>query len=286
MSQATGLGSEASLVGPIDTRVSEHNRAWLRTATPVRILGVGFDGMTQSEVVEHVLGSIASGRGGWIVTANTDVLRQVVRDPTLHTLISSADLVVADGMPIVWASRLQRTPVPERVAGSTLIATLSRAAAPRSVPVFLLGGAEDVARRAAVQLALNFPGLLTGHHFPPFGFESNAVALEEIESVVASFGPAVYFCGFGFPKQERLMVELARRHPDSWFIASGAGLAFIAGAARRAPHWMQRAGLEWLHRLGQEPRRLCTRYLARDLPFAVSMTVRCALAGVRPTSSR
>jgi N-acetylglucosaminyldiphosphoundecaprenol N-acetyl-beta-D-mannosaminyltransferase len=247
-------------------------------AARVSIMGLGFDSLDEHQVVERVVRSITSGRGGWMVNPNTDVLRQTVKHAELRELVSTADLVVADGMPVVWASCLQRTPIPERVAGSTLIRTLARAAAEHEIPVFLLGGAEGVAERAAARLEAEIPGLVTGSHAPPFGFESDLDAKADIDMALTAFGPAIYFCGFGFPKQEWLMADLVRRYRTSWFIGSGASLAFVAGETKRAPEWMQRAGLEWLHRLGQEPRRLFRRYVIEDAPFAVQMMAN-SLAG-------
>jgi N-acetylglucosaminyldiphosphoundecaprenol N-acetyl-beta-D-mannosaminyltransferase len=250
-------------------------------AARVSIMGLGFDALDERQVVDQILASIRSGRGGWMVNPNTDVLRQAVKHAELQELVSTADLVVADGMPVVWASRIQRTPVPERVPGSTLIRTLSTAAAEQGVPVFLLGGAEGVATRAAARLEAEIPGLVAGSHFPPFGFESDPGARMAIDKAVRAFDPAIFFCGFGFPKQERLMADLVGRYPESWFIGSGASLAFLAGDTKRAPSWMQRAGLEWLHRLAQEPGRLFRRYVVEDAPFAARMMALCLTARVR-----
>jgi N-acetylglucosaminyldiphosphoundecaprenol N-acetyl-beta-D-mannosaminyltransferase len=239
----------------------------------VPVMGMGFDPLTEAAAVDRIITSVTTGRGGWVVTPNTDVLRQAFEDPDLCRLLSSADLVVADGMPVVWASRLQRTPLPERVAGSAIIRTLAREAAGHGIPVFLLGGNEGVAERAVEALAREIPGVRTGHHFPPFGFEKDPEARAAIETAVTSFGKAIYFLGLGTPKQEILIAELVQRHPESWFIGCGAGLTMLAGDTRRAPRWMQRSGLEWLHRLKQEPRRLFRRYIVVDAPFALRMAM-------------
>jgi N-acetylglucosaminyldiphosphoundecaprenol N-acetyl-beta-D-mannosaminyltransferase len=248
---------------------------WRRTT----LMGLGFDAIGESEVIDHIITSIGDGRGGWMVNPNVDVLRQVAASQAIRDLVASADLVVSDGMPIVWASSLQGTPLPERVPGSTLISTLSKAAWRAGVPVFLLGGRRGAAAEGAARLRATCPGLVVGHHCPPFGFEANHADRRAVDLAVESFGPAIYFCGLGFPKQEWLMAELHRRFPGSWFIGSGASLDFLAGETRRAPMWVQRLGLEWAFRLAQEPRRLFRRYVVDDGPFALRMLVQATLRG-------
>jgi N-acetylglucosaminyldiphosphoundecaprenol N-acetyl-beta-D-mannosaminyltransferase len=244
-------------------------------------MATDFDPWSERDVIAHILTSLADGRGGWMVNPNTDVLQQTMQRVDLRRLIHSADLVIADGMPLIWASRVQGEPLPERVAGSTLIRTMSFAAAEAGVPVFLLGGSEGVAERAAARLMTEFPGLVAGYHCPPVGFESDPMQRASIDEAVATFGPAIYYCGLGFPKQERLMAQLVERFPASWFIGSGASLGFVAGETKRAPLWMQDAGLEWCYRLWQEPRRLFPRYVVHDAPFAARMLTRSLIARAR-----
>jgi N-acetylglucosaminyldiphosphoundecaprenol N-acetyl-beta-D-mannosaminyltransferase len=237
----------------------------------VTLMGIGIDSMAERDVVERVVSGVKAGRGGWLVNPNVDVLRLASRRPDLAELITAADLVVADGMPLMWASRIQGTPLPERVAGASLIHTMSARAAQEDIAVFLLGGEPDVAEHAAGALTAKTPGLRTGWHFPPYGFEDDPLATTSVHSALEAFGPAIVYCGLGFPKQERLMCELHDRYPTSWFIGSGAAIGFAAGHLKRAPVWMQNAGLEWLHRLAGEPRRLFRRYVIDDIPFALRL---------------
>jgi N-acetylglucosaminyldiphosphoundecaprenol N-acetyl-beta-D-mannosaminyltransferase len=245
-------------------------------------MGIEFAALTEREVIDHILGSTLHGRGGWVVTANTDILRQILRSTELRDLVRTADLIVADGMPIVWASRLQKEPLPERVTGSSLISTLSSAAAAAGVPVFLLGGRDGAAAAAAGKLQEMYPGLVAGHYSPPIGFEHDPVERAAVHRAVGSFGPAVYFCGFGCPKQERLISELRPVYHGSWFIGSGASSDLLVGETRRAPLLAQRLGLEWTFRLAQEPKRLFRRYVLDDGPFALRMLLHSAL-GERST---
>jgi N-acetylglucosaminyldiphosphoundecaprenol N-acetyl-beta-D-mannosaminyltransferase len=128
----------------------------------------------------------------------------------LQSLVGEADLVIADGMPLIWASRILKTPLVERVTGAQLIWSLSGAATDRNVPVFLLGGAAGVAERAGVAITNRYPRLkLAGTHCPPLGFEDDGDQMPDIVLRIEQTSPGVIFCGLGFSKQERLMTETA-----------------------------------------------------------------------------
>lgn len=247
----------------------------------VRIMGVPVDVMSEGAVVDHILDEIDLGNGGWVITPNVDILRKASRDRSISQLIGLADLVVADGMPVVWASRLMRRPVPERVAGSALVWSLTEGAARRNAPVFLLGGNPGAAARAAGVLTDQFPGLVvSGHHCPPLGFESSPAEMEEIFGAIAAAQPRIVFCGLGFPKQEQLISKLRSQFPSTWFLGVGISLSMVGGEVARSPRWMQQAGLEWLHRLIQEPTRLFARYILGDVPFACRLLAWAAFTGL------
>jgi N-acetylglucosaminyldiphosphoundecaprenol N-acetyl-beta-D-mannosaminyltransferase len=242
------------------------------TATTFELMGIEFNGLGEHELIDHLITSITDGRGGWMVNPNLDCLRLCVRDHEVHRLVADADLVVPDGVPLVWAARLNGARVPDRVAGSTLIWSLSQRAAEADVGVFLLGGLDEaMAAEAAKRIATAAPGLRIGYYVPPFGFERDLGERALINAALTDFGPALVFCGLGFPKQERLMQRLAATFPSSWFLGAGASISFAAGTVERAPRWMQDRGLEWVYRLLVEPRRLARRYLVQDLPFAARL---------------
>lgn len=243
----------------------------------LEIGGVQIDCVTEDDVIGHILGSLAGGRGGWVVTPNVDVLRQAARDSSIRDLIADADLVIADGMPVVWISRIKGHPLPGRVPGSDLIWSLSEAAGQAGASVFLLGGNSGVAEKAAGVLRDAVPGLqVAGHHCPPMGFESSPPEVEAIFAALEETKPDIVYCGLGFPKQERLIAQLRHRFPATWFLGVGISLSFVCGDMRRAPTWMQERGLEWLHRLSCEPRRLFSRYLVHDLPFTLYLLMHSA----------
>jgi N-acetylglucosaminyldiphosphoundecaprenol N-acetyl-beta-D-mannosaminyltransferase len=247
---------------------------WKRVA----LCGVEFDCVVESDVVEHVLGELAEGRGGRIITPNVDILRRTTRDEEARHHVGSATVVVADGAPLIWASRLAGRPLPARVPGSDLIWSLSAALGEKGRSIYLLGGEPGTAERAASVLVDRFPALVvSGFDSPPFGFDADPDALDTVCRRASTVKPDVVFVGLGFPKQERLIKELRAALPSAWFMGCGAAIGFVAGVRRRAPGWMQRAGLEWLHRLASEPQRLVRRYLLHDLPFAARLLMTSAL---------
>jgi len=238
----------------------------------VTLMGLDFARLTEAGTNELILDELQAGRGGWICPVNLDVLRQVVHDDDLRELVSGAELVVADGMPLLWASRLQGTPLPERIAGSSLISTLSAKLGGQGRSVYLLGGSEGTAETAGAILQDMFPGLvLSGWHCPPFGFERSPEEIERIVKLLTSARPDVVFVGLGFPKQDRLIAQIRETLPATWFLSCGISFSLLAGEVSRAPHIFQALGLEWAYRLAQEPRRLARRYLVQGPPFALRL---------------
>jgi N-acetylglucosaminyldiphosphoundecaprenol N-acetyl-beta-D-mannosaminyltransferase len=243
----------------------------------VSIGSVALDALTDDGVVDTVLRELAEGRGGLLITPNVDILRLLQR-PEHRPIAERARLAVCDGMPVLWASRLAGTPLPERVTGASLIWSLSRAAAAAGRSVYVVGGPPGAAERACEALVADAPGLqVRGWSCPPVGFESDPDALEEVLAGVAAAAPDVVYVCLGFPRQERLALLLAERLPATWFVGCGAAVEFVAGTRRRAPEAVQRLGLEWAHRLVQEPRRLGGRY-AKDAGFAMLLLARALLA--------
>lgn len=248
----------------------------------VDLHGVPIHAVTEREAIEHVLGALAHGRGGSVITPNLDHLYRFHADPEFAAQLREADLVVPDGMPLIWASRIQGTPLPARVAGSDLIGSLSAAAAQQGRSVFLLGGNPGSAEGAAKALSAKAPGLrVAGTLCPPFGFEADDAEMARIETALRAAAPDIVFVGLGSPKQERLIRRLRGALPASWWLGIGAGFSFLAGDVKRAPRWMQVWGLEWAHRLAQEPRRLFERYVMIGLPFGAKLIGHATLRRMR-----
>jgi N-acetylglucosaminyldiphosphoundecaprenol N-acetyl-beta-D-mannosaminyltransferase len=245
---------------------------FLRPSARVLLMGFRIDCITERQVIRHVISSIREGRGGWIVTPNVDHLRIISQRPDLLALLSEATLRVADGMPLMWASRLQGTPLPERVTGAGLILSLTAAAAKAGASIFLLGGDPgDGEAAAAVLKRLNPELKVAGILCPPPGFENDPLQMTEIGNALHAAKPDMVYSCFGFPKQEFVIDAVRHRLPSTWFLGLGGSLSMVSGRTRRAPSWMQGIGMEWLWRLGLEPRRLFHRYIVNDLPFAIRL---------------
>jgi N-acetylglucosaminyldiphosphoundecaprenol N-acetyl-beta-D-mannosaminyltransferase len=244
----------------------------------ISLLGVAFDRVTERQAVHRIAEAVDAGEGGWVITPNVDILRQAVGHPDCAALLEQATLVLADGTPLVWASRLQGDPLPERVAGSDLVWSVTEMAAGRNAPVFLLGGEPGVADRAAGVLVRRFPGLVVaGTSCPPHGFDRDPALVAEVIETVRRAAPRIVIVALGFPKQEHLIQELRAVLPDAWMLGLGISLSFVAGDVARAPRALQVSGLEWFHRFAQEPRRLARRYLLHGLPFALYLLLRAAM---------
>ena len=241
----------------------------------VPVGGSWIDPLTEAEVVVAVCAALDRGEGGRIVTPNVDILRLARTDPAVRRYLADATLLVADGMPLVWASRLAGTPLPERVPGSSLIWSLSYHLGRAGRSVYLLGGtpgASPGGRRAAAVLAAACPGLkIAGTASPAYGFERDPAGWDDLCAGVVEAKPDLVLVGLGFPKQERLVDALRPELPLSWFLGCGAAVDFVAGDQVRAPYWLQRAGLEWAWRLAGDPRRLAGRYLRHDAPYALRL---------------
>jgi N-acetylglucosaminyldiphosphoundecaprenol N-acetyl-beta-D-mannosaminyltransferase len=251
-------------------------------ANAVLVGDVAFAPLTERETAAEIIGRWQDGEGGWVSTPNTHQLELISRSPTTRQLVETASLVVADGMPVVWASRLQGTPLPERVAGSNLVWTLAGEAADAGASIFLLGGEDTTASRAQEALEDRIPKLrVAGTYSPPLGFEQQPEELARIREQLVAAQPDLVYVGLGFPKQEQLIQIVAECLPRAWFLGIGISLSFISGDISRAPSWMQRCGLEWGYRLWCEPRRLFGRYVVHGVPFTLALLLRSASSRAR-----
>lgn len=228
---------------------------------PVAILGVPFDNVTTSDTLRLIEQMIASRQSHYLVTANVDFVVQALSDVELRRILFDAHLVVADGMPLVWASRWLGNPLPERVTGSGMTPLLLAEAAAKGWRVFFLGGSEQSVARAAANTRAKHPQLqLVGAYSPPF---KPLVEMdhEDILRRLREARPDILLVAFGCPKQEKWLSMHYRAAGVPVGIGVGATIDFLAGTMKRAPVWMQKVGLEWLFRLLQEPRRLFRRYV-------------------------
>jgi N-acetylglucosaminyldiphosphoundecaprenol N-acetyl-beta-D-mannosaminyltransferase len=243
------------------------------TSTRTVVLhGVPFQAISEQETCDWILRGLRDGRGGFVITANLDHLYRSQRDATYRSIMDEASIIVADGMPLIWASRLQGNPLPERVAGSTMCSTLARELGKAQRSLYLLGGNPGVAEQAAEILEQNYPGLrVVGTCCPEFGFDKDPKSMDRILQHLLETQPDMVYVALGSPKQEILISQFRSKLPKTWWMGIGISLSFITGDVKRAPEWMQRIGIEWIHRLSQEPGRLAKRYLLHGVPFAIEL---------------
>ena len=231
---------------------------------PIAVLGVPFDNITTADTLTLIGKMIASGEPHYAATANVDFIVQAQEDVELRRILLAAHLVLADGMPIVWASKFLGNPLPERVTGSGMIPQLLALAEEQGWKVFFLGGTEQSVALAAEKTRAKHPRLkLVGAFSPPFKpllEMDHADLLRRIREV----RPDILLVAFGCPKQEKWINMNYRETGVPFSIGVGATIDFLAGTFKRAPGWMQKTGTEWIFRMLQEPKRLVKRY-GKDL---------------------
>ncbi|MDX1822781.1 MAG: WecB/TagA/CpsF family glycosyltransferase [Paracoccaceae bacterium] len=205
--------------------------------------------------------NFAEGRGFTLATLNLDHLVKLAADPGFHAAYQAQDLVVADGNPIVWLSRLARQPV-DLLPGSDLVIPLARLAARGGQSVALVGSTDESLHRAAAALKTAVPGLSVACTIaPPFGFDPVGPGADAILREVEASGALLCLIALGAPKQELFAARGRTVAPGVGFASIGAGLDFLSGSQTRAPLWVRRLALEWLWRLLGQPGRMFKRYL-------------------------
>lgn len=206
-----------------------------------------------------------------VVTPNVDHILRLYDDAELVMIYRSADFVFADGMPLVWLSKLlPGESLPGRVTGADLLPEVCRMAVNSGLKVIFMGGNPGVAERAAEVLQIRFPGLkVAGTYFPPFGFEHSELETEKMITFCNAHEPDLLFFGVGSPKQERWAAAQLPKLKVGVLLCVGAAFDFASGDIRRAPLMMQNLGIEWLWRLLSEPQRLWRRYLLCARRFVV-----------------
>lgn len=235
--------------------------------TRVRIGEVDIDPVTLDGALKRIAELIADQGGGAVFTPNVDHVVKAEKHAAFREAYSRADLCVADGMPIVWASRLLGSPLPEKVSGSDLILPLARLAADRRWRVYLLGGGAGVAAHAREKMARELGVDVVGADAPIVDGNGRSDTADDTVRLIRAARPDLLLVAFGAPKQELWIERHGQQIAPAVAVAVGGSLDFFTGRVRRAPPWMSHAGLEWLYRLAQEPRRMWRRYLIEDPRF-------------------
>jgi N-acetylglucosaminyldiphosphoundecaprenol N-acetyl-beta-D-mannosaminyltransferase len=234
----------------------------------IRLLGVGIDDVDMKGAVSMIENEVAKHSGGYAVTPNVDHLVKLQKDRDFKKIYDEAACVFADGMPLLWAGKFLGTPFRAKISGSDLFPELCSVAAEKGYRLFFMGGRPGAADKAAEVLRGKYPGLIVaGTYCPPMGFEKDPVENAKIVRMIRDAKTEILFVGLGAPKQEKWVYDHRAEYDAGVSIGIGVTFEFVAGMVKRAPVWMQNAGLEWFWRLVMEPRRLWKRYLVDDSQF-------------------
>ena len=240
----------------------------------INVWGVPFVPWTMAETVAAIGELIKAGRPSHVIAANTHYVMLSHADRELQEINTRAAFIVADGMPLVWGSRVEGSPLPERVAGSDLLFEFSAEAAVKGYRFFFLGGAEGVAAEAARRLTARYPGLqVVGMVSPPFG-EWTPEEEAELIACVRQASPDFLVTALTMPRGDRWLAANLEVLGVPVVFNGGAAADFAAGRVPRAPKWMQKSGTEWAFRLWHEPSRLWCRYLLDALFVARMVAIR------------
>jgi N-acetylglucosaminyldiphosphoundecaprenol N-acetyl-beta-D-mannosaminyltransferase len=242
----------------------EHAQA----APGAEVLGIRIHALSLEACAERMIDWARRGESRYVCACNVHAVVSARLDPEIALAIGGADLRVPDGAPIAWRLRGRGYPHQRRVGGPDLMRRCCARAAQAGLPVFLYGSTEATLAQLDARLRRDFPALrIAGSLAPPFRAPTPAEDAQ-MTRAIADSGARIVFVALGCPKQERWMRAHRGRLP-AVMLGAGAAFDFLAGVQPRAPHWMQAAGLEWLHRLWREPRRLWRRYAATNTLFLV-----------------
>lgn len=232
----------------------------------IKFLNTSIDNLTMNEAIESINKFILSGDYHYVVTPNVDHIVKLENDMEFRNVYNDADLILTDGMPLIWISKVLRNPIKEKISGSDLFPIICKLAAENDYKVFLLGAKEGVGQIAAQNLMKKYQNLnIVGTYSPPIGFEKDSYELKKIIEMVNRVKPDILAVGLGAPKQEKFIFKYKSDLKVPVSLAIGASIDFEAGNIKRAPIWMQRTGLEWFYRLCKEPKRMFKRYLIDDM---------------------
>jgi N-acetylglucosaminyldiphosphoundecaprenol N-acetyl-beta-D-mannosaminyltransferase len=249
----------------MEDNAEERDERFEKSRNGLGLSGVAVDDVLMQEALQVIEKMIEEGGMHQVATANVDYLVHATKDSEYRHILCMCDLVVADGMPIVWTSRLFGIPLRERVTGADMVPELVRLSGRKGYTIFLLGATPEVAEKAERQMKTMSPGVrVVGRMSPPVrplkDFDN-----EPILSAIEEARPDILLVAFGSPKQEKWISRNRHRLNVPVCIGIGGTLDFMAGTVKRAPAWMQKTGLEWIFRMCVDPVRLVPRYSADAL---------------------
>jgi N-acetylglucosaminyldiphosphoundecaprenol N-acetyl-beta-D-mannosaminyltransferase len=231
----------------------------------ITLMGCSIDNLSMEETLQRIEGFVRSGQPHQHVVVNVDKLVKASRDPALRDIVNACALVNVDGMPVVWASRLLGKPLKERVAGCDLFEALMRRAGDKGWRVFLLGAKEGVVSEVARTYRRRYPALVLAGWRNGY-WKGEAEEAQVVEQIRAA-RPDLLFVAISSPTKEQFLGRWQAEMKVPFAMGVGGTFDVAIGHVRRAPVWMQKAGLEWFFRFLQEPRRMFRRYFIDDMAF-------------------
>ena len=230
------------------------------------LLNTFVNNVDMEETIQTIDSFIQQKKKSYIVAINVDVVMKIEQDAYLKQITDQADMVLVDGKPLIWISKLHKRPVKAKISGSDLVPRLCEEAAKKGYSIFIIGGKDGIAERAKKRLEKQLPGIkIVGTYAPPFGFEKDQKELDKINQMISDAHPDLLIGCFGCPKQEKWIYENYKKYDATVSVCAGATVDFLAGNVKRAPKWMSDHGLEWFYRFTQEPKRMFRRYFVDDV---------------------
>lgn len=231
-----------------------------------RFLNTYVSNITMTEALDNIEKMINLKKKSYIVAVNVDVIMKIEQDEELKKITDEADMVLIDGKPLIWISKLKKTPIKEKISGSDLVPKLCELSDKKGYTIFILGGKDGIAKQAKEKLESQYKNIkIVGVYSPKFGFENDKKELTKINSMINKKKPDLLFVCLGCPKQEKWIYNHINEYDAKVSVCAGATVDFLAGNMKRAPKWMSNCGLEWFYRFLQEPKRLFKRYFIDDI---------------------
>lgn len=232
----------------------------------IKFLNTRIDNITMEQAIKKIDEFIKLNKKSYIVTPNVDHIVRLENDSEFKEVYDNADLVLTDGMPLIWISKWIGSPIVEKVSGSDLLPEVCRLASVKKYRIFFLGAAPGVAEKAARKLEDRYNGLsISGCYSPKLGFENDKDEVNKIIEIINNCDVDILALALGTPKQEKFIYKNKDRIKAAVTLNIGAAIDFEAGIVKRAPKWMQNTGLEWFYRLCREPKRMFKRYIIDDV---------------------
>ncbi len=232
----------------------------------IQFLNTYVDNLTAQEAKNVVDQFIQEDGTHYVVTPNSDIVVKMQDDKELKYICDNADLILTDGQIVVKISRFLKNPIKERVCMTDFVWDVCDLASKKGYKIFLFGGKEEVLKRATNNIKRKYPNLnIVDSYSPPFGFENNSEQLEYSNNRIKNSKADILIVFLGCPKQEKFIYNNKEKYQIPISFTMGGCVDFIAGGVKRAPLWMQKAGLEWFYRFLQEPKRMFKRYFIDDM---------------------